>query len=99
MSLILFGMGGGATSLILGRFHLGPLSITVEEYLDGGSRRRKIKFLITYKDLVWKQTYKINTFGKILITVLAIASKISKGIEVRASNMKAVWKKIRIKVK
>ena len=109
--LITNGLGGNATNLILGQFHLGFISVVIE---DGGEDyperqisgaplpvdKLKITFTIKRKGKVTKQSYILDKKWKpILINVTNVINTITTKITFHVSFLKKYVRDVLLKVK
>lgn len=107
------GLGGDASSTIIGKFTLGLASITVEilppepapSYGGPGViiPRRKyqtVRITVRFNNRTWKKVYKISILRtRIIITITKVINTISTNITLVVSKMKKLLNNFRIKRK
>ncbi len=103
------GLGGDATSMILGKFNLGKASITIEIeppviWDTGGGETpaqepvRSVIITVRYGDMTWKKRYVILASRiTILVSINRIINTISTNIKMKVNSIRKLLNKIRIK--
>jgi len=109
--LLTRGLGGDATNVILSKFSLGFITVTVEpvppDYTGGfGSvyipdpeeAFKLVTITVRYKSQTWKKTYLVRIFqSTVIIKVIDVINKITTNISIAVRNMRKMINKLRIK--